>query len=323
MVPTIRRIARACVFGLFTASVSATLIPSSAAELLYDNGAVVEADLGIKFNYNQWSVYDGFVISEDSIITGFEWSQFDEGAVNYSSTVLVLFNNVPTPSSLLTSFNPIATRTSNRLMLETNKVPSGEVFGFDYLVDGLNLNLPAGTYYLGIWNDVSGGATLIGTTFGAVGTTPGFYQQTSGGPPLFGLTNSGPDEFHTGNMSFRVNGFVAIPVTIDIKPGSDPVCNGAIPVAILGSVTLDVVQIDQTTLSFEGLDVRERGNGALSCNIRDANRDGFADLVCQYQDTTTEGTLIGELFDGSHIEGTDTFCVVGIGDDDESDSDSD
>ncbi len=100
------------------------------------------------------------------------------------------------------------------------------------------------------------------------------------------------------------------PVTIDIKPGSDPVCNGATRVAILGSVTLDVIQIDQTTLSFEGLNVRERGNGALSCNIRDTNRDGFADLVCQYQDTTTEGTLIGELLDGSHIEGTDTFCVV-------------
>jgi len=99
-------------------------------------------------------------------------------------------------------------------------------------------------------------------------------------------------------------------VAIDIKPGSAPVCNGTIPVAILGSDTLDVIQIDQTTLSFEGLGVRERRNGALSCNIRDVNRDGYTDLVCRYQDTTTEGTLTGELLDGTPVEGADTFCVV-------------
>ena len=116
----------------------------------------------------------------------------------------------------------------------------------------------------------------------------------------------------TGHSQLTAHALVQVSaaVAIDIKPGSDPVCNGAILVAILGSVTLDVIQIDQTTLSFEGLDVRERGNGALSCNIWDTNRDGFADLVCQYQDNTTEGTLTGELLDGTLIEGADTFCVV-------------
>jgi hypothetical protein len=96
---------------------------------------------------------------------------------------------------------------------------------------------------------------------------------------------------------------------IDIKPGSDPVCNGVIPIAILGSDTLDVIQIDQTTLSFEGEGVRVRGNGVLSCDIRDANSDGYDDLVCRYEDTTTEGTLTGELLDGTLIEGADTFCL--------------
>ena len=98
-------------------------------------------------------------------------------------------------------------------------------------------------------------------------------------------------------------------VAIDIKSGRDPVCNGVIPIAILGSDTLDVIQIDQTTLSFEGKGVRVRGNGALSCNIRDANKDGYDDLVCRYEDTTTEGTLTGELLDGTPIEGADTFCL--------------
>jgi hypothetical protein len=101
----------------------------------------------------------------------------------------------------------------------------------------------------------------------------------------------------------------AIDAAIDIKPGSNSVCNGVIPVAILGSDTLDVTQIDQTTLSFEGKGVRERGNGVLSCNIMDSNSDGYYDLVCRYEDTTTEGTLTGELLDGTLIEGADTFCL--------------
>jgi len=144
-----------------------------------------------------------------------------------------------------------------------------------------------------------GSGGLITVFFGIITNDP-FTQ--------FSLINTGiSDGWGVDNMILAQ---VSESVTIDIKPGSDPVCNGAIPVAILGSVTLDVIQIDQTTLSFEGLDIRERGNGALSCNIRDTNRDGFADLVCQYQDTTTEGTLTGELLDGTPIEGADTFCVV-------------
>lgn len=99
-------------------------------------------------------------------------------------------------------------------------------------------------------------------------------------------------------------------VSINVRPGSDAACNGVIPVAILGSDTLDVTQIDQTTLSFDGLTVRVRGNGSLSCSIRDTNGDGYADLVCQYQDTLTEGTLTGDLLDGTPIQGTDTVCVL-------------
>ena len=73
-------------------------------------------------------------------------------------------------------------------MLNTDKVNSGVVFGFDYLVDGLSRFLPAGNYYLGIWNNVSGGATLIANTKGTEVTTFGFYQHNGGGPPTFGLT---------------------------------------------------------------------------------------------------------------------------------------
>ena len=101
-----------------------------------------------------------------------------------------------------------------------------------------------------------------------------------------------------------------VQVDIDAKPGTEPDCGGAVPVAILGSDTLDVTQIDPTTLSYEGLDVRQRNNGSLFCRVKDVNSDGYDDFLCQYQDMTTDGMLTGELLDGTPIEGFDTICVV-------------
>lgn len=101
-----------------------------------------------------------------------------------------------------------------------------------------------------------------------------------------------------------------VDVGVEIKPGSDSDCRGVIPVAILGSATFDVSQIDTDTLSFQGLDVRERGNGALSCGVEDVNGDGYSDLVCQYTNGETDGVVTGRLLDGTHIQGSDTFCVA-------------
>lgn len=114
----------------------------------------------------------------------------------------------------------------------------------------------------------------------------------------------------------------AIDITIDIKPGSDPNCfniNGAgvVPVAILGSATFTATQVDTSTLDFAGLEVRVRGNGTPQCGISDTNRDGFSDLVCQFQDNssawspgTTTAELTGQLLNGLAFEGSDAICVV-------------
>jgi hypothetical protein len=122
-----------------------------------------------------------------------------------------------------------------------------------------------------------------------------------------------------------------IPVEIDIKPGTHPNCfnpdgHGVIPVAILGSMDLDVTQIDVSTLGFSGLDVRIRGNGVPQCSIHDVSGDfasaegapdGFDDLTCQFVDDVSTwspddgtATLTGALIDGTRIEGTDSICIV-------------
>jgi hypothetical protein len=111
-------------------------------------------------------------------------------------------------------------------------------------------------------------------------------------------------------------------VAIDIKPGSDLNCinindQGVIPVAILGSATFDVTQINTSSLNFAGLSVRLRGNGTPQCSISDINSDGFNDMVCQFVDNsstwspgTTTATLTGLLTSGQPFEGSDTICLV-------------
>jgi hypothetical protein len=99
------------------------------------------------------------------------------------------------------------------------------------------------------------------------------------------------------------------PVTIEIQTGKKTDCKGTVGVAIFGSVNLDVSDIDQSTLSFDGLVVSGKRNGTLSCAYEDSNSDGYTDLVCKYQNSTKLAFLTGEFVDGTEIEGADAYCV--------------
>jgi len=106
---------------------------------------------------------------------------------------------------------------------------------------------------------------------------------------------------------------------VDIKPGSDPnsintKSKGVVPVAILGSATLDVTDIDVSTLQFAGASPKHDLSDPLvyAAHLQDVNLDGFVDLVSHYpqKDTTVCGQATGEitanLLDGTALSGSDS-----------------
>lgn len=156
----------------------------------------------------------------------------------------------------------------------------------------------------------SGDFFLVGTSFDGIVSTSGSLRL------LYWDINK------NDNFGF-VTASIAKGVDIDIKPGSDPNCfnnngNGVIPVAILGSITFDVSQVDDTTVELAGMAVKAVGKkGKLLSHIEDVNGDFVDDLVVQIEDAdgtfsvgSTTTILTGNLFDGTPFEGTDTICIT-------------
>jgi hypothetical protein len=120
-------------------------------------------------------------------------------------------------------------------------------------------------------------------------------------------------------------------VDIDHKPGKYPnyirlSSTKLVPVAVLGSETFDVAQIDPASLMFAGLHVHMNHPGHPHCQIMDVSGDftrptgapdGFPDLWCTF--TFVKGdfspnadgtvTLTGSLYDGTTFWGTDSVTI--------------
>ncbi|MBU4204899.1 C40 family peptidase, partial [Patescibacteria group bacterium] len=127
----------------------------------------------------------------------------------------------------------------------------------------------------------------------------------------YGITTSA-----TGTLS------TFIPVAIDIKPGSYPNSinlgsNGVVPIAIFGSATFDVKQIDPTTIKLADASVKLKGNGQPMAGYSDINGDGFTDVVAQVSTQALQLTssevktnLEGQLTSGVIIKGSDSVRIV-------------
>jgi hypothetical protein len=133
----------------------------------------------------------------------------------------------------------------------------------------------------------------------------------------------------------------AIPVTLDIKPGSCPNplnlnSKGVLPVAILGSADFDVNQIDIASIRLADVapirssyeDVATPVSDGNECDCNTAGSDGYTDLTLKFKTQEiveellkargelVEGeqltlSLTGALSDETSIEGADCIVIVG------------
>jgi len=114
----------------------------------------------------------------------------------------------------------------------------------------------------------------------------------------------------------------ALPVAIDVKPGSYPNSinlgsNGDVPVAILSSPTFDARTVDPATVTLASAPVALRGQGGLMYSFEDVNGDGLPDLVVhlatqalELSSVDTAAVLEGRTFGGQLIRGSDSVRVV-------------
>jgi hypothetical protein len=114
----------------------------------------------------------------------------------------------------------------------------------------------------------------------------------------------------------------AIPVGVDIKPGSHPNAvnlgsSGVLPVAILSTAGFDARTVNPATVTLAGSHVQLKGKGTPVTSVYDVNGDGRLDLVVhvstealQLSDTDSVAVLEGYTMQGEPIIGSDSVRVV-------------
>jgi hypothetical protein len=160
----------------------------------------------------------------------------------------------------------------------TSTVDSGSTSIADARLDSVTLPT-SGTYTVGVstyprFFDLNGNVTETTTTLSPSGP----------GPAAPGAADTG------GDYTLNISGITPRikQINFEVKPGSKelaplkPSSKGKVPVAIFGSASFDVSDIDSTSLSF-GSTGNEKSLSSCQTQRRDINGDGYADVLCHFK----------------------------------------
>ncbi len=185
---------------------------------IWDNGSIsgTQDNLRNSVTISQ-RLYEDFVLGANTVLKNIYWSQHDHNGATYNSTEITIYAGLPQVGTLVYSATIVATRTANT---------SGSFFtnwdvGYDYAIEGLTVNLPAGTYWIGINQNHTGQSPGWDVTAGGPDTIPDSRVINFAFPP--------PGDTRL-SRAFRLEGIAAsdpqFPPTFDsttlVLPPSDP-----------------------------------------------------------------------------------------------------
>jgi probable HAF family extracellular repeat protein len=177
-----------------------------------------------------------------------------------------------------------------------------------------------------LWNATDGMQSLQHVLEEFVGHDLAGWRLTDvGGISADGRTIVGKGFNPDGEQEAWIAVLPGLTIEIDIKPGSrlnrvNAISRGVVPVAILGSDTFNVEDIDLTTLIFGPNGVAPRhaltDPARIFDHLTDVNEDGFTDLVTHYRTQgvgfvtgDAEACVSGELLDETPFEGCDNVEI--------------
>jgi PKD repeat protein len=205
--------------------------------------------------------------------------------------------------------------------------PTITCVGADVVFDGTGSYDPDGTIVSYEWDFGDGSPTVSGAVVTHAYEVAGAFVAT-----LCVTDDEGNESCCSVTVTVEL---CVIPVPVDIKPTSCPnplntKSNGVLPVAVLGTETFDIVDIDAASILLEGVaplrwtyeDVGTPFEGEL-CDCHDEGADGYIDLMLHFS-TQDIVAALGEVtdrevrqlfltavtFDGVPVEGSDCVRIL-------------
>ena len=154
--------------------IAVVLVPNMAfGDLVFDNGGPDPDRTTWNMHNPDWTVYDDFVLSSATTITRITFNDWEFTDSPYTNTSWSILDGLG--GNVLASGTQVAGRTLNGLSHNGN--PST---GYLSELDGLSINLSAGTYFLGLTSLTSGSRIAIASGSGSGQTIgPGLTQNTT------------------------------------------------------------------------------------------------------------------------------------------------